>query len=145
MNLARLLSLALSVFLCACTTPATDEKPAPGINIVTVMGAIHGQHRRSDAYSLSVLKAAIVKFNPDIVMVELPPERFATASANYEQFGEVRETRADDFPELTDVVFPLRQELGFEIVPVAAWTQKIADDRRAALAQLEKDLSLIHI
>ena len=139
MNLARLLSLALSMFLCACTTPATEEKPAPGINIVTVIGAIHGQHRRSDAYSLSVLKAAIVTFNPDIVMVELPPERFATASANYEQFGEVRETRADDFPELTDVVFPLRRELGFEIVPVAAWTQKIADDRRAALAQLEKD------
>ncbi|MEH6758529.1 MAG: hypothetical protein V7676_13605 [Parasphingorhabdus sp.] len=139
MNLARLLSLILLVFLCACTAPATEEKPAPGINIVTVIGAIHGQHRRSDGYSLSILKAAIVRFNPDIIMIELPPERFATASANYEQFREVRETRADDFPELTDVVFPLRQELGFAIVPVAAWTQKIADDRRAALAQLEKD------
>lgn len=139
MRLLRFLPLVFFTTLFACAAPAADEKPAPGVNIVTVVGAIHGQHRRSETYSLAILKAAIVKFDPDIIMVELPPERFAKAAANYEQFGEVRETRADDFPELIDVVFPLRQELGFEIVPVAAWTQKIADDRRAALAQLKKD------
>lgn len=139
MRLLRLLPLAFFMALFACAVPAVEEKPAPGINIVTVVGAIHGQHRRSDTYSLALLKAAIIKFDPDIIMVELPSERFAKASANYEKFGEVRETRADDFPELTDVVSPLRQELGYEIVPVAAWTQKIADDRRAVLAQLQKD------
>lgn len=139
MRLLRLLPLAFFTTLFACAAPAVEDKLAPGINIVTVVGAIHGQHRRSETYSLAVLKAAIVKFDPDIIMVELPPERFAKASVNYEKFGEVRESRADDFPELIDVVFPLRQELGFEIVPVAAWTQKIADDRRAALATLKQD------
>lgn len=139
MRLLRLLPIAFFLALFACAAPAAEEKPALGTNIVTVVGAIHGQHRRSDIYSLEVLKTAIVKFNPDFILVELPPERFAKASANYEEFGEVRESRADDFPELIDVVFPLRQELGFEIVPVAAWTQKIADDRRAALTQLKKD------
>lgn len=139
MSLLRLSLFGLLAFITACSAPA--EKPAlpAGTNIVTVIGAIHGQHRLSDAYSLTVLTEAIVKFDPDIIMVELPPKSFAKASANYEQFGEVRESRADDFPELIDVVFPLRKELGFEIVPVAAWTQKIADDRRAALAQLKQD------
>ncbi|MEP2101442.1 MAG: hypothetical protein ABJP02_02310 [Parasphingorhabdus sp.] len=126
-------------FTAACSAPA--EKPVPSLdaNIVTIVGAIHGQHRRSEAYSLAVLRAAIIKFDPDIVMVELPPERFTKASANYTKFGEVRESRADDFPELIDVVFPLRQKLGFEMIPVAAWTQKIADDRRMALRQLQND------
>ncbi|WP_337658835.1 hypothetical protein [Sphingorhabdus sp. Alg231-15] len=125
--------------IAACSAPAEQSAPSPDSNIVTIVGAIHGQHRRSEAYSLAVLQAAIDKFDPDIIMVELPPERFAKASANYEKFGEVRESRADDFPELIDVVFPMRKEMGFQMIPVAAWTQKIADDRRAALARLQKD------
>lgn len=131
---------AASMFLClsACVGPAKDA-PAPGTNIVTVIGAIHSQHRRSERYSLEVLRAAIIKFDPDIIIVELPPDRFVKASANFDRFGEVRESRADDFPELTGVVFPLRKKLGFEMIPVAAWTQKIADDRRAAMTQIEKD------
>lgn len=139
MSPLKLSLFGLLTFIAACSAPA--EKPAltEGINVVTVIGAIHGQHRRSEDYSLTILIEAITKFAPDIIMIELPPERFATASANYEQFGEVRESRTDDFPELIDVVFPLRRELGFEMVPVAAWTQKIADDRRAMLAQLESN------
>lgn len=141
MNIVRLCLFGLLTFVVACSAPAEKLDPPSGTNIVTVIGAIHGQHRRSEDYSLAVLKKAITKFDPDIVMVELPPERFAKASANYEQVGEVRESRTDDFLELTDVVFPLRQELGFEMVPVSAWTQKIADDRRAALARENNGLS----
>ena len=139
MNFAKACLFGLLTLVIACSAPAEKPAPPPGTNIVTVMGAVHGQHRRSESYSLAVLQAAIQKFDPDVIMVELPPERFAVASANYEQFGEVRESRTDDFPELIDGVFPLRKKLGFEIVPVAAWTQKIADDRRAALARLERD------
>lgn len=139
MNIFRLYLFGLLAFLAACSAPAEQTEASPGTNVVTVIGAIHGQHRRSENYSLGLLREAIVKFDPDIVMIELPPERFIKASANYEQFGEVRESRADDFPELIDVVFPLRQQLGFEMVPVAAWTQNIADDRRGVLARLKKD------
>ena len=102
--------------------------------MVTVVGAIHGQHRRSEAYSLDLLRRAIVKFEPDILLVELPPDRFATASTNFDEYGEVSESRADDFPELTDVVFPLRKQLGFKMIPVAAWRRQkpMAGRSRAA-------------
>ena len=124
--------------LASCSVEAEPDIPE-GTTIVAVVGAIHGQHKRSEIYSLDVLRAAITRFKPDIVMVELPPDRFATASANYQKFGEVRESRADDFPELIDVVFPLRAEMGFEMVPVAAWSQETADARRATMARIEKD------
>ena len=131
------------LFLAGCTGSGehTGALTADGADthIVTVIGAIHGQHRRSASYSLQVLEDAIIRFQPDIVMVELPPDRFETAARNYAQFGEVRESRADDFPELTDVVFPLQQRLGFKMVPVAAWTGEIASDRRQKLREIEND------
>ncbi len=136
-RLGALLAGLLLVF-AACSEPAPPETPA-GTTTVAVLGAIHGQHRRSETYSLAVLRDAIRKFAPDIVLVELPPESFAIADANFRQFGEVRESRADDFPELTDVVFPLSKELGFRMVPVAAWTRQMAADRRAILDQIEQD------
>ena len=116
---ACLSTLFLGLVGCA---PQTVASPPEGATIISIVGAIHGQHRSSERYSLEVLRQAIVKFDPDIVMVELPPDRFGIASANFDQFGEVRESRADNFPELTDVVFPLRKDLGFEMIPVAAWT-----------------------
>ncbi len=129
---------ALFFGLTGCSSPSVDTPPA-GATIVTVIGAIHGQHQSSERYSLAVLRDAIGKFDPDIVLVELPPERFAIASANFNKYGEVRESRADDFPELTDVVFPLRKQRGFTMIPVAAWTAKIATDRRVTEKQLETD------
>lgn len=129
---------ALLLSLAACSPPSRDIPPV-GATVVTVVGTLHGQHRRSERYSLEVLRRAIVRYDPDLIMVELPPDRFAIASANFEQYGEVRESRADDFPELTDVVFPLRKDLGFTMIPVAAWTQDMADQRRATEKRLEQD------
>ena len=133
---ARLFVLLLGLTGCA---PTSADSPPEGATIVAVVGAIHGQHRSSERYSLDVLREAIVKFDPDIVMVELSPESYVKASANFDQFGQVRESRADDFPELTDVVFPLRKDLGFEMIPVAAWTPEIASERRVTEKRLEKD------
>jgi hypothetical protein len=133
---ACLVAFLLGLTGCA---PTSTDSPPEGANIVTVIGAIHGQHRSSERYSLNVLRDAIVKFDPDVVLVELPSDRFAIASANFEKFGEVRESRADDFLELTDVVFPLREKSGFTMIPVAAWTPDIAADRRAKEKQLEKN------
>ena len=129
---------ALLLGLSGCSSPSVDNPPE-GANIATVIGAIHGQHRSSEDYSLGILRDAIVKFDPDIVMVELPSDRYAIASANYDKYGEVRESRADDFPELTGVVFPLRKQLGFEMIPVAAWSREIADDRLAVEERLKTD------
>ena len=128
-----------AAFITACSPPADGTKTPASLTEVAVIGAIHGQHLRSDSYSLDVLREAIVKLKPDIIMVELPPNRFSTASDNFKKYGEVREGRADDFPELVSIVFPLREKLGFEMVPVAAWTKKMADDRRAKLKAIEND------
>ncbi|MEP2990257.1 MAG: hypothetical protein ABJN65_14845 [Parasphingorhabdus sp.] len=127
------------VFALTSCQGAAEKTVAVDTNIVAVVGAIHGQHKRSERYSLDVLQQAIRAFDPDVVLVELPPERFQKASENFNAFGEVRESRADDFPELTKVVFPLRREMGFTMVPVAAWSKSLADDRRAKLQQLEND------
>lgn len=137
----KIFAFSLFAFLLGLTgcSPAAVESPPEGSAVVTVIGAIHGQHRSSNDYSLDVLRRAIVRFDPDIILVELPPDRFAIASANFDQYGEVRESRADDFPELTDVVFPLRKDLGFTMIPVAAWTAKIAAGRRATEKRLEQD------
>ena len=137
----KALAACLSVLLLGLTGcgPQPLASPPEGATIVAVVGALHGQHRSSEDYSLDVLRQAIVKFDPDIVMVELPSDRFAIASANFDQFGEIRESRADDFPELTDVVFPLRKDLGFEMIPVAAWTAEIAAERRAVEKRLATD------
>ncbi len=131
--------ILLALLLSGCAEDKSSPMPSSEDTIVAMIGAIHGQHRRSDIYSLEVLRKAIVQFEPDIIMVELPPDRFETASANFDQYGEVRESRADDFPELIDVVFPLRADMGFEMVPVAAWTQEIAEDRRRIVKRLESD------
>jgi len=140
MKLANLFTCILIMFLAACSnsksTPAAD-----GTNIVTVIGAIHRGHKTSERYSLPVLERAIRNFEPDVIMVELPPDRFQQAVDNFEAYGEVCETRADDFPELIDVVFPIQDELGFKMVPAAAWSQKMADDRRGTLDRLKADHS----
>lgn len=136
--LSALMGLLLTLTLAGCGQ-AREHTASAGVNIVTVVGAIHGQHRRSERYSLDVLRKAIREFQPDIVLVELPSDRFETASQNFIETGEVRESRADDFPELTDVVFPLRKEMGFTMVPVAAWSKSMADERRATLKLIEND------
>ncbi len=106
---------------------------------ITVLGAIHGRHRDSERYSLGVLEKAIRRAAPDIVISEIPPDRIAEAQRSFAETGEVTEPRTRVFPELTDVVFPLSQEMGFTIAAGAGWTREIADARASALAAIEVD------
>ncbi len=106
---------------------------------LTVFGAIHGGHRSSKRYSLPILETAIRKFNPDVIFIEIPPSSLARAQSSFDQFGEVRERRTRAFPELTDVVFPLKNELGYDLVATAAWSRQLADNRAAVLKRIEND------
>ncbi|MEO0642560.1 MAG: hypothetical protein AAFY47_03975 [Pseudomonadota bacterium] len=106
---------------------------------VAVIGAIHGRHRDSRRYSLPVLEQAVRAFEPDIVLTEIPPDRLAEAKRSFAETGAVTERRTRVFPELTDVVFPLAGEIGFDIAACAGWTRAIADARRAALAAIQND------
>lgn len=106
---------------------------------VTVLGAIHSTHRTSTLYSLDVLRAAIRRAQPDVILTEIPPDRIAEAKRGFAETGRVTEARTSVFPEYTDVVFPLSREIPFEIEPAAGWTREIAVNRSAALKRIEED------
>ncbi len=117
----------------------SDRAKRSGLTRVHVMGVIHGRHRESERYSLDVLRSAVRKAKPDVILSEIPPDRIKKATDTFRETGKVDELRTQIFPEYTDVVFPLSDEMGFRILGTAGWTRKIADDRRAALNDIEND------
>ncbi|MDJ0641696.1 MAG: hypothetical protein QNJ15_02665 [Erythrobacter sp.] len=128
---------AASQSLASCSQA---EAPA-GSNLtrVTVLGVIHRTHRTSSAYSLDILRKAVRRAEPDVILTEIPPDRMDEAIRGFEETGEVTEPRARVFPEYTDVVFPLTRDMDFEMIGTAGWTRAIADDRSAALNAIEND------
>lgn len=100
---------------------------------VVVLGMIHGGHRTSEVYGLDELEAILREAAPDVVLTEIPPDRLEEAAAQFAEDGSIEESRVARFPEYTDVLFPLQAELGFEIVPCAAWTAEMARARSTAL------------
>ncbi len=128
------LGLALSILLVTLSACATDR--ASPRNEVLVLGMIHSDHADSERYSLGRLAEWIRRIEPDVVLTEIPPDRLDAALEQHRNDGTITEPRVLRFPEYTDVVIPLQAELGYEIVPCAAWTREMADDRRAALAGL---------
>ncbi len=130
---------AASQSLASC---APGEAPSASAQTkVTVLGVIHRNHRTSTAYSLDVLREAVRRAKPDVILTEIPPDRIAEAKRGFAETGEVTEPRAKVFPEYTDVVFPLSREMDFELVGTAGWTQRIADDRAAALDAIRADMN----
>ena len=106
---------------------------------VYVLGTIHSNHRTSRRYSLDVLREAFRRSQLNRLLAEIPPDRIAEAYRGFEETGEVTEPRTRVFPEYTDVAFPLLNEMDFEIVGAAGWTQAIADFRAAELERLSQD------
>lgn len=102
-------------------------------NRVIVLGMIHSGHRTSDVYSLDVLRDAIIEIDPDLVLAEIPPDRFDQAMAQFKADGTITESRVSRFPEYVDVLFPLLNDMDFEIIPCAGWTKEMSDDRNAKL------------
>ncbi|MEO0589828.1 MAG: hypothetical protein AAFZ11_04625 [Pseudomonadota bacterium] len=124
---------------CASEYEGEGARTASALTQVAVIGAIHGRHRTSERFPLAVLERAVRAFAPDIILTEIPPDRIKEAKTSFAETGEVTEPRTRLFPELTQVVFPLSAELGFEIAACAGWTQEIADNRSAALKAIEND------
>lgn len=135
----------IPMFLAGCSPNSAaeniiaDENDANKAFIISVFGAIHGGHRTSRSYSLDVMEKAVRDFNPDVIFIEIPKSSLAQAQSSFDQFGEVRERRTRAFPELTDVVFPLKNELGFDLVATAGWSRQLADNRAAVLKRIEND------
>lgn len=106
---------------------------------VVVLGMLHDEHRTSGLYSLQTVRDTIVAIDPDAVLAEIPPAAMANAERQWRESGAITTGRVAVFPEYTDVLFPLRDALGFEIVPTAGWTPEMAADRRAKLERWQTE------
>jgi hypothetical protein len=114
---------------------ATSGKP----NEVVVMGMIHGEHRTSRRYSLKIVENMVRRIHPDVVLTEMPPNRFDEAARQFKETGHITESRISVFPEYVDVLFPLQKELGFQIVPTAGWNNAMNSYRNAAVERISHD------
>ncbi|QFT77482.1 hypothetical protein [Erythrobacter sp. THAF29] len=126
---------AATIAGCAPGEPGSSES----LTKVTVIGAIHARHRDSRRYSLDVLREALRRAEPDIVLSELPPSQIEEARRSFAETGEVSVPRARAFPELSEAVFPLSQEMGFIVEGCAGWSRQLADNRSQRLAMIEND------
>lgn len=104
---------------------------------VFVMGMTHSRHRTSRKWGLDHVEEAIRRLDPDVIVTEIPPDRFEAAMEGWRRDGKISEPRVARFPEYTDVVFPLLEELEFVIEPAAAWTASMNDLRRERIKAFE--------
>lgn len=128
-------SNTLSVIPLALTRRVMGGVP----NEVVVMGMIHDGHETSERYSLEVVREAIRKINPDIIITEIPPNRLDEAFRGFRENGVVSERRVSVFPEYVSVVFPLTEDLDFEVRGGAAWNTYMNRFRSRALNEIEND------
>ena len=96
-------------------------------NEVIVVGTIHSQHLGSEKYSLKVFADIIKNLNPDVVLAEIPPDRFLIADEQFQRSGKIDEPRVLQYPEFSKVIFPLQKTLGFSLKPVSAWTEEMEE------------------
>jgi len=110
-----------------------------GKNEVLVMGMIHGKHRKSELYGIGYLKNIIRTIEPDLILTEIPPDRFEAAMQEFQEIDTITEERVSRFPEYVDAIFPLTKEMDFQIIPTAGWTKEMADTRSEHMKQISQD------
>ncbi|MEE9393038.1 MAG: hypothetical protein V3W41_11085 [Planctomycetota bacterium] len=97
---------------------------------VGVLGMIHGSHRTSKLWSLGQVADTVRRFKPDVLLVEIPPDRWERAKRDFEERGVIEERRTRVFPEYVDCLFHLAAELKIPIEPCAGWSTEMNDLRR---------------
>jgi len=143
--LSKSVLLALSaitlLMIAACSAPSAEEPAqavSPTRNKVIVLGMIHSGHETSELYSTARVKGVMRAVAPDYVLTEIPPDRMDEAMRGFTQDGVVSEARVVRFPEYKNALFPLLNEMDFEIIPTAGWTRDMAMFRRDALDAISK-------
>lgn len=112
-------------------------------NEVIVIGTIHGGHLEHPEFGITVFKDLIRQIKPDIILTEIPPDRFDAATKEYQEKDTVTEARVSRFPEYVQVIFPLTKEMDFKIIPTAGWTKSMADARSQKLKEISEDSTRI--
>ena len=127
------------LLLTACNEKTKTEEPTK--NEVLVLGAIHSGHLTDSLYNTTYLTKLIKEIKPDIILTEIPPDRFEEAVKGFKRDDSISEPRVMRFPEYVDVVFPLTKEMDFEIIPTAGWTRPMALERQQKLRAISQDTS----
>ena len=94
-----------------------------------VLGTIHEGHLKHQHYSFSELRAIMDHIEPNVILAEIPPDRFPAVSAEFQKYKTISDLRMVDLPEYEAVIFPYAKDNGIEILPVSAWTREIAEQR----------------
>ena len=142
------LAILLCTAACGGAGPVVDTGPLDIVpaelqpmedprSPIAMLGTLNAGHL-GGGYDLSVVEYVIRAFEPDTVLVELPPEEFEAALAESDRFdGDVVDRSVIgnnwlmNLPELYEVVLPLRHQLGFDVVPVSAWSEYALEDQAA--------------
>lgn len=146
--LVRAIALALAILSVGCggapiqaessspiAPPLLPERMEDSRSAVSFLGTLNAGHLRG-AYSLDAVEYAIRRFEPDAILVELPPAAFDQAVSESDRFGGnvsnpslLQSSWLVNLPELYEVVLPLRHELGYDVVPVSGWTIDAIEDQ----------------
>jgi len=133
--------LALGAWIaqsCGVGAPTSGHE-RPNKNEVLVLGTIHSGHLTEDHYNLDYLDRLVRTIEPDLILAEIPPDRFDAAMAGYMRDDSISEPRVRRFPEYVDVIFPLTEEMDFQIIPTAGWTSPMAEERSQKLRAISED------
>ena len=126
-------------YSCTLASTKTTENPMPSKNEVIVLGMIHDGHSTSETYGIFELKEIIRGLNPDIILTEIPPDRFPIAMEEFISNDTITEPRVSLFPEYVNVLFPLTKEMDFEMIPTAGWTKEMSDARREKFKEFREE------
>jgi len=133
--------MILSVLLLLSCKDQGSKHKVDIKNEVLVLGMIHGGHLTEKEYGIEVLTELIRGIDPDVILTEIPPDRFPVAVREYRDTDSIAEPRVRRFPEYIEVLFPLSKEMDFEMIPTAGWTKEMADTRSAQLSAISSDTS----
>ncbi|MEO8072715.1 MAG: hypothetical protein ABI891_13960 [Acidobacteriota bacterium] len=141
MKIKRSLSLMLllGILLLNMSLTAFAQKSKKVKNEVLVLGTIHSGHLTDSFYNVEYLTKLIKQIKPDIILTEIPPDRFDEAMREFKKDGVITEPRVKVFPEYVNVIFPLTKEMKFEIIPTAGWTKFMNDDRNKKLKEIREN------
>lgn len=106
---------------------------------VAFVGSIHDNHRSFEGYGFGLLEQILRATEPDVVLAEIPPDRFGLAWNDYLRVDSVEEIYVQRFPEMSKVVFPLKQELGYALFPVSGWSYEVMQEESGVFKRISGD------